>query len=85
MLGGVCVWCLCMCVSLQEVRGGYTFKYEFTLWAYFSIVGVPHIESHSNACLWPKNPLRVTPYLPPLIICIKKIVSFLGLKNALRL
>ena len=59
---------------------GCTFKYEFTLWAYFGIVGYPHIESHSNACMWPTNPLRLTPYLPSLIICIQKLCAFMGLK-----
>ena len=74
-----------MCVSLQEEQCGCTFKYEFTLWAYFGIVGYPHIESHSYPCLWPKNPLRVTPLLPLLINCINNLCVFMDPKNIPRL
>ena len=41
--------------------------------------GYPHIESHSNTYMWPKNPLRVT-HTYPHKSCFKKL-CFYGLKK----
>ena len=47
--GGVGVWvCVCVGVSLQEVHCG----------CISALLGCPHTDSHSNAYMWPKNPLE---------------------------
>ena len=58
----------------EKPSGEQGLKYEFTLLAYFGIVGVsPYWVPFKCILLCDlKNPLRVTPYLPPLIICKKK-------------
>ena len=55
-----CMGCVCwgVFVGVCDFAGG-------TLWVYVGIVGYPHIESHLNACMWPKKPSEGNPKPTP--------------------
>ena len=72
-------YCVCVCVCRRYIVGvrlsmSLHCGRISTLWEY------PHIESHSNACMWPKKPSKGNPTPTPTNHLFKKMCVFMGLQ-----